>query len=805
MLEDIRFALRGCGRDRAFTATAVLVLALGIGVNSVMFTILEAHTIRGLPLDRVDRVLYVSTRDERDLDRGVSWLEFDEMRRAASGIALAAFVSSPAGLSLPDAAPERIERAFVTADTFMVLGVQPMFGRTFRLEDDLPGAPSAVVLAESAWRRTFASDRSALGRTVLIDGEPSVVIGVLRDGAGFPGAATVWQPLGQLAGLERSSPASRVLRVVGRVRDGSTPNQAAAELRSIAERWAEEHPDTNRGIRADVVPVNERLLGRPGDPAWAAFMAVGFLVLFVAAANVAHLMIGRGLQRARETAVQSSLGASRIRIVRQILLEAALLATGGGVAGAALAVIGVRAFERGIPQGTLPYWMAYTLDARVLAALVMVSALTAILAGMVPALQAAGADPIVALKAGGSITAGVTERRWTGAFLVAQLAISVVMIANVALGLRVARVELPSDTALRDSRVITATVSLPASRYPDAEARLAFHAAVRQALAATAGVLNASAASALPARPIPERQLLVRGREHETPVAVRQVAVGTGYFETIKTPIVAGRSFTDADGGPGRATVLLNERLTRLLFAGAEPLGQHVAFVAPDGTAPPDWLEVVGIAPVIRQGNQAEPEPIAYVPLHSTAPAIASLLVRSSVSSATMVAELRERVRRIDPGLPLFDVGTLRDSVADASWNGRLSMRLIVALTAIAVGLAAAGLFAVVNRRVLGQRREIGIRIVLGASPAGVGRLVVGAALRQVVLGAGFGVAAVIAWDAVFAPAARSAAVLPGARLADPTVLLTIGVALATVALLACLGPILRAQAVDPVAILRQE
>lgn len=804
--QDVQFARRVLARDRGFTATAVLVLALGIGVNNMMFTILDAHTLRGLPLDQADRVLHVSTRDERDVDRGLSWPEFDDMRRAARHTHLAAFVSGPAGLADPDRAPERIERAHVTADLFAVLRLAPLMGRTLLPEDDRPGARPVVMVSESLWRRTYGSDPSVLGRVVRLDGAPATIVGVLPDQSGFPGTAAAWLAMAQRADLHQDSRSTRVLRVVGRVRDDVGVDQAVAELIAIGQRESADHPESSRGIRTHVVGINDRLLGRVTDPAWAAFMTAGFLILFISSANVAHLMIGRTLQRAREIAIRTSLGASRPRIFRQLFVESVLLSAAGGALGYVLAAVGVRAFKQGIPEGTLPYWMAYEVDARVVAALLLVSGLTAVVSGSVPAMHASRTDANVTLKAGGpTVTMSRASRRWTGAFLVIQLALSVVMLSNVVLAVRLARTALPSDAALLVDDVITATVSLPARQYPDVAARLGFHQAFANAIASLPGFQASAVTSTLPVRPVPERHLVVPGRESESPLAVRHVAIGPGYFETLGLPVTAGRAFDGRDGTAGHAHVLINEPLATRLFSNRDPLGQRLGFIATDRAAPLEWLSVIGVAPAIRQRGQAEPEPIVYVPFQSVAPAVASIMVRSGVPSEQMIPALREQLRRLDPDLPLFNVATLRGSVEDAQWNGRLSTILISTLTAIAVLLSAAGLFAVISRSVLGRRRELGVRMALGASRREVRWLVAREALTKVTIGSLAGVASAIAWDAVFVPAVRAGTAVPGAHLVDPVVLLVIGAVLAAVALAACAAPIRRAQAVDPVTILRQD
>ena len=510
--QDVRAAWRALARDRAFTATAALVLALGIGVNNMMFTILNAHTIRGLPLRQADRVIYVSTRDKAGADRGLSWPEFEDLRRAAGSTELGALVSGTASFSNPHEAPDRVDRSHIAVGTFAALGIEPFLGRGLTAADAGAGAVPVALISARLWRTKYDGDAAALGRTVLVDGVPTTMVGVVERESGFPAAADVWQPLERMAGLPTAARSARTLRVIGRVRPGIDVASARAEIEAAFSADAALHPEAGTDIRAYVVPINERVLGRLLDPAWLAFMAVGCLVALISCANVANLLLGRALHRDREIALRTALGASRARIVRQLLIESALLACVGGAAGLAVAVAGVRLFRQGIPANILPYWMDYVIDTRVLLALLMVSTVATLVFGLVPALQASRSDPQAVLRQGGpTIVRMRSANRWTAAFLVAELALSVVMLANLALAWRVARTGLPTDAALYDDEVLTATFTLPAERYRDAPSRRAFVRQVEERLSGTPGVIGTAATSALPLRSAPERQL--RGRD----------------------------------------------------------------------------------------------------------------------------------------------------------------------------------------------------------------------------------------------------------------------------------------------------
>ncbi|MBI3262126.1 MAG: ABC transporter permease, partial [Acidobacteria bacterium] len=513
LMLDLRFALRLLARDRGFAVMALLVLGLGIGVNNMLFTILNAHTLRGLPIPRPDRVAYVSTFDHRNTDRGVSYPDFEDLRATAHTLSgMAAFANAPVTVGDEGRAPDRFDGSYLTANALDVIGVQPVLGRTFVPDDDRPAAPLVALLGSGAWRARYGGTGGIVGRSILINGAPATVIGVVPDRSGFPSTADVWLPLSNMPGLGTGKRDARSLRVVGRVRDGMSITDARAEIESIVSRLAREYPETNKDIRARVVPINERYLGRLTDPAWLAFMTVGVLVVVISCANVANLMLDRAVHRAREIAIRASLGASRGRVVRQLLLEASVLAALGGLLGLGLATAGVRLFRTAIPENVLPYWFDYSVDGRVLAALVAVSVATVFVFGLVPAVSASKTDVNQVLKDGGTGSAGRHARRWTTVFLTAEFALTVVMLANLALGLRIARPTLPSDVAIDTADVLTASITLPPEKYRTPGQRAEFYRRLDERVRAIPTVSAVSVASALPLMGAAERRLDVAGR-----------------------------------------------------------------------------------------------------------------------------------------------------------------------------------------------------------------------------------------------------------------------------------------------------
>jgi putative ABC transport system permease protein len=801
LTQDVRFAMRLLRRDRGYSLTAVLVLALGIGVNNMLFTVLNAHTIRGLPIDRVDRVVYVSTFDDRTPDRGLSFLDFEDLRGATRSVNLAAFVSAPMVMAEDERAAERLDGAFVSENAFSLLGADPVLGRTFAQDDARSGAERVAILGTGAWTSRYGADRSILGRSILVDGRATVIIGVMPTRSGFPSSAEIWLPLAHMPGLMAQTRDARTLSVFGRVQEAVSVGEARTEIESIVERLSREHPDTSKNVRARVVPINDHFLGRLTDPAWLAFMTVGFVVVLISCANVANLVLANAAQRAREIAVRSSLGASRRRILRQLLIEGTVLAAVGGTLGLLLAAIGVRLFRTAIPPNVLPYWLDYALDARVFVALVTVSAATVFLFGLPTAIHASKIDVIGVLKDGGpTATTRRGTQRWTTAFLAVEFGLAVLLLAQLTMTLRNARPEVPTDEIIDSRQVITAAITLPAASYQSADQRNEFYRRLHERLTANPAISAISVASTLPLQGAPQQRLEIQGRppaDDQRP-SVRTVMIAPKYFQTLGLTLPRGRDFRDEDGAPGQAYVIVNERLVRELFAGQEPIGQRISFAPSQASSVRNWLTIVGVAPDIRQRTVPEPDAVVYVPYRTAAPPTAVLLIRSHADAADLAPSIRREVQFVDPQLPLYRMRTMAQAVRDAQWNGRLSATLIRVLTLIAVGLSAVGLYAVTSYSVSRRTHELGLRVTLGARPRHVATVLGRRVLVQLTFGFFAGVLSTILWERMFSSGG------PGPGAADPLSLTIVAAMLTGIAVIACAVPIHRATRLDPVQALRR-
>jgi predicted permease len=700
------------------------------------------------------------------------------------------FASLPLVLADDAHTPDRLEGAALTAGTFDVVTPVLVTGRLFTADDDRPGAPAVALLSDRVWTSRYGASSSVFDQPVLVNGASTRIIGVFATRSRLPLTADVWIPASTPAVAPRS------LQAIGRLRDGAT----VAALREEASAAWRANANGTDVPEARVVPINERYFGRLTDTVWLAFMSVGILVVLISCANVANLLIERSLHRAREIAIRASLGASRRRVVRQLLIESSVLAALGGLGGLVLGVVGVRGFRRLIPANALPYWYDYSLDWRVLAVLIGVSAATVLVFGLIPAIGASKVDVNRVLKAGG-IEARMRASRWTTAFLTVELALTVVMLANLAVGLR-ANDRVPVAEREIDRRdIVTASLSLTGARYATPQQRTAFFRDLDDRIRALPAQPVASLASALPLSGSVQQKVLAARTTFSSAdaPAVSTVVIGPRYFETLGLSLLGGRELDgwNVNGAPPEAIV--NERFAQLFFDGESPVGQRIVLQAL-GTAAPITYQIVGQAPSIRQRVRPDPEPVVYTRLDASPLPTVTLIARTGdTDGASLASALRQSLVALDPSIPLYRVNTLAQAMRDSNWNGRVSDALIRLLTLLALALSTAGLYAVTAQAASRRSREIALRLALGARPEHVGGLLLRRVARQVALGFGAGVVCTLLWSRAFASGQ------PGPGILDPRALAMAGALLAAVAVIATLGPVRRALRVDPVSILRTE
>jgi predicted permease len=802
-LQDARITLRLVAYNRAYTLALLAVLGLGIGVNNMMFTIIYGHTLRGLPIEQRDRVLLASFTDERGGVRPLSAADFEDVRGETDLFShTGAFGPSvPVALGDPQRAPDRQLATYISADAFATLGIGPLLGRTFSAEEDRPGAPHVVILGEGAWRTRYASDPTLLGREVLINGRPAVVVGVIPVRSGFPTTAEVWLPATQALGYAAQDREARTLRFIGRVREGVTIDHARSRLEALLD-GAAARANPQQKLRANVSLISEAFFGSPFHPAWMAFISSGFLVLIVSCANVANLMLARGMQRRRELAIRGALGAGRARVFAQLLAESAVLAMLGGAIGLPLSLAGVRIFASFIPADTLPYWIHYRMDATVAAALIAVSFGAILLFGLLPAVQASKTDVIRVLRDGGWTTGRGRTWQWTTAFMTVQIGLTVVLLRYGVTGW-LDNVSPPrSDAVIATTDVLTASVSLSGERYRTPPQRADFFTQTRERLRALPGVVGVSLVSHLPNTGAIEQRVQLEAAEtpFEQLPRVWTLSLAPAYFETLQLVVLRGREFVDSDTTGSTPVAIVNERFVSVFFPSDDPIGRRVTLRGATAAGNQDTsVTIVGIAENVRQVNSAAVDPLVYLPLSATAPTTVFLLVRGAVTPEIMTAQLREAMATQDPNLPVFRAMTLERVVREADWNRRVSYLLVTALQIIVLALSGVGLYAVTAQAVHQRTKEIGIRIAIGARPGALRRLVLKRAAIQVLCGMAFGILGMMAWDSFFFAEGVDR---PFAR---PEVLLSISAILIAIMGAACLIPIGRATRLNPVVALRQD
>ena len=806
-LQDLRFAARMLLKDRWFTVVAATALGLGIGVNTTVFTFVNAVLIRGLPFERADEIAYLATHDttrDEDDSSAASWQEFEDWRdKARSFAALAAFRFQQMNISDPEHPAERASGVAVTANTFSVLRVQPFLGRDFSPGDDAAGAAPVVIIGYSIWKNRYGSDTAVIGRALKINEVAHTIIGIMPEGMRFPTNSDLWRPLQPLTGESRPN---RFISVFGRRAAGVTWNQAAAEMAGISRQLQTTYPDTNKNIEARLMTFNQRFNGGPIRLVFLSLLgAVGF-VLLIACANVANLLLARSAYRAREMAVRTALGASRSRIVRQLLIESVMLACIGGVLGLALASVGIRLFDAAVADVGKPYWIEFTLDLTVFGYFAIICLVTGIVFGLAPALQVSKTNLNDLMKEGGRGQSGGARARWlTSTLVVGELALTLALLTGAGLMARSFLKLYSLDLGFETGHVLTLRTQLVESKYPKPEERLIFFDALQQRIRALPGVTHAALASTLPLGGTGEFKFEIEGQPINNEATRPRVAVvdaGPGYFETLGVAVQRGRAFVEADGAAGAEVIVINRRLATEFFAATEPLGRRIRLMqGSKEDQPGPWLTIVGISPTIRQGEvQAlEPAAVLYKPSRMAASLGTAMIVRTVGDPRAMIGAVREAAKMLDPDQPLFDVRTLDESLARNRWQYAVFGTIFVILAVLALVLSSVGIYAITSYAVTQRTQELGLRLALGAQASQIAWLILRTGLVQLGVGLALGLAAAYGVSQVLK---SLVAQIPAV---DPVTFIGITALLTIVMLTACLIPARRATRMDPLEALREE
>jgi predicted permease len=817
LLHDLRFALRLIAKERWFTGVAVAALALGIGVNATVFTLVNAVLIKGLPFkDSAQLYMLGPKRAADNGTNGLSMQELLEYRAQTQTFAgLAGFTGGNFNLADDRGYPEQANGSNLTANAFQVLGQQPLLGRDFAEGDDKRGAERVVILGYSLWKNRYASDPNVVGRPIRVNGEPATIIGVMPDNMKFPTNAAMWMAFQPAADETRSN---RPLQIFGRLRADANIGQAQAEMQRIAAAHAAKYPASNKELTTALVQTfNQRFNGGPIRQIFLAMMgAVGF-VLLIACANVANLLLSRSASRSREIAVRFAMGASRWRVVRQLLVESVVLGFMGGVFGLLLSFAGVRAFDAAVSDVGKPYWIQFTTDWTVIGYLAAICIVTGVLFGLAPALQVSRTSVNEVLKEGGRGNSGGRRARWmSGTMVVVEIALTIILLTGAGVMTRSFLDLYRDDIGIKTDYLMTMRLVLPNTKYPKPEMRQEFFDRLAPRLAGVAGAESVALATNIPPQGGGRRLLEVEGGKHTQGTdwpEVTTVTAGPNYFGTLGAPIRVGRDFNDTDGKPGFETVVINQRFAQLMFAGEDPIGRRIRFPArqpsappPTGPAaanqtPPVWRTIVGVVPTLRHGSpqDAQPPAVAYIPLRQESPGFAMLLVRSRVDPSVIMTAVRHEVQAIDQDQPVFTVQTMDQLLAQQRWPFVVFGTVFVIFAVIALVLAAVGLYAVMAYSVTQRTQEIGVRMALGAGAPQVSWLILRRGLIQLAIGLSIGLTG--AW---FATAALPTQIV-GNTPNDPRLFTIVSVLLIVVAIAACLIPTRRATRLDPLVALRNE
>ena len=803
---DVRHGARLLARERTFTITAMLALALGIGATSTVFTLVNGIFIRDLPFEQPDRIVAISTRSRSSsrLDN-MSVADLRDLQRSARLFdGIGATDQVPMTIGEQGQSVERVLGSYVTANAFSLIGRAPFLGRDFTPADDQPGATPVVILGYAMWRSRYGGDRGILGRDIRVNGVRATVIGVMTEGFAFPESSSIWQPLAQGPRQTTRGRDDRNIDAFGRMASGVTIEQAAADVDGVMGALSRQYPGTNRDVAGRVRPFRDLNTGGPVPIVTSALMASVTFLLLIACANVANLLLARGAMRAREISVRLSLGAARRHIVGQLLVENLLLAVSAGAIGLVLAAAGARLVQRAITGTGEPYWLRFPIDGRVLAFFAAVCLGTLLLFGMAPALHASRTSIAGLLNdAGRSLASGRRQRRWTGGLVVVQLALTITLLTAAGLTVRNALALSSADAGVDLTDGVVMRIELPARQYGDIEARRAFYRLLDERLGGLPG-MRAGFGAWAPLAGAFSRPVSIEGRETPDPSRrprVSNMIVGTRYFGALGIEPVSGRLLTARDGTLDLPAAVVNERFASLHFGTADPLGTRIQIDDASPATEDRWLTIVGVVPNVRHEDN-DPrivEPVVYTSYESTPLSFATLIVRSDQDLSVAVAAARRVVGEIDPDLPLFDVTRLEDVLA-ADLRPLWVFGSMFGLFAVAaLGLAAVGVYGVTAYDVAQRTRDIGVRIALGASRADVWWTVSRRAAVQLGIGLAFGAAGALGIGQLLQGA------LSGIRGDDPVTMIAVAVILVGAAAAACIGPARRAMRVDPAAALRAE
>lgn len=807
MLQDLRFGWRMLAGNPGFTAVAIIALALGIGANTAIFSVVNAVALRPLPIHQPGRVVAVHERfTQIGLPSiGVSAPDFADISRLTNIFQNTAVLSSR-NFNLTGAGrPERVNGFLVSRDFFQLIGVKPILGRWLLPSEDKPGAGRVAVLSEGLWKGAFGADPHIIGKTITLDGENFTVVGVMPASFDLPNMMPdLWTPLAltpaQLDPVKERD--HQWLYMLARLRPGVTMVQAQTALNSVVSRLMREYPNffpPHIGYGMNVVQLLPDLIGNTGKFLFVLLAAVGF-VLLIACSNVANLMLARATARSREMAVRAALGAGRLRIVRQLLTESVLLAAIGGAIGLVLAVWGVELLKT-IGPSNVPRLNKATVDGTVLAFTAVAALVAGILFGLVPALDASKPNLHETLKEGGrSGSAGAGRQRLRNLLVIGEVALTLVLLVGCFLMIESFNHLLNVNPGFDPHNVLTLQMTLPDTQYSKPAQITGFYNTLLNRVAHLPGVESAGAVDVLPFSQFGNSgSFNIEGQPPRAGLILPHADVRRimpGFFSTLRVPLKRGRVFTDGDTASSLHVAIIDDVLAREYWPKQDPIGHRVAMIS----STPQWYTVVGIVGNVRnRGFSAPRKGVLYFPLAQWPKTHMSLVIRTASDPGGIAGAVRQAVASIDRQQPVYGVKTMEQYVSESVTDQRLAVFLLAAFAALALILAAVGIYGVISYSVSQRTHEIGVRAALGAQQGDILKMVLRQGLWLALLGAGAGIVAALGLTQLMA------SVLYEVKPSDPLAFVVVAPVLIAVALLACYVPARRATKVDPTIALRHE
>ena len=812
LFNDITYATRGLLKHPGFAAIAVVTLALGIGANTAMFSVINGVLLRPLPYQEPDRLVTIW---EESPERGMLQMPVsianlrDWVEQSQSFDQISAYTFSDLNLT-GTGEPVQLTGLRVSANLFSLVGATPMLGRTFLPEDDRESAARVVVLSHATWRTRFGSDPKIIGQPVTINNQPHSVVGVMSANFQFPvGFGYMGKVLNEpidiyvpiAAPSEEAERGHYAFFAIGRLKPGVTINQAQAEMTNIESRLEQQYPDTNTGIGVRLVSTQEQTVKEIRPALLVLLGAVAFLLL-IACANIANLLLARSAARQKEFAIRAALGASRLRVLHLLLTESLLLSLAGGALGLLLAVWGTAALMALAPDN-VPRLNEVGVDARVFGFTLVVSLLTGIVFGLLPAIQASKPDLNEALKEGSRGSMGSTGsgsgKRTRSVLVAVEVALSLVLLIGAGLMIKSFIRLQQTHLGFNTDNLLALDLALSESRYPEEHQQVSFFQKTLEQVGALPGIQSAAVTTGLPLTVnLSGSDFRVEGHPEPEPgqeMIINTRSVSPGYFSTLGISLLKGRDFSDRDNRDAPAVAIINQDLSRTYFPGEDPVGKRITFS--DGES---WMSIVGVIGDVKQvslGSIAKPE--VYFPYPQAASTEMSLVVRTTNDPLSQAAAVKGQIRVIDKDLPIAEPKTMAQLLAESVSGPRFNMLLLTLFAVVALVLALVGIYGVMSYSVTQRTHEIGIRVAVGAQSRDVFRMVVGQGMFLTMIGVVCGLIG------AFALTRLMTSMLFGVEPSDPMTFAIIAVLVIAVALIACYIPGRRATKVDPLVALRYE